>query len=183
MNPKIPMKTFHSILAASVISLVLQCGHVCGQGQPGPNWGNMDPQQLQQMIQQRIMDNLREQMGVTNDTEWSVIKDRLAKVTRLRTETMLSTAMGMMGGMRRGPNGPGGGFPGFAALGKPDPDVERLQNYVDSNAPTEQIKTALDKLREARKQKQAELAKAQDDLRLVLTVRQEAILVVSGMLD
>jgi hypothetical protein len=143
----------------------------------------MDPQQIQQMIQQRMMENLREQMGVTNDTEWSVIKDRLAKVTRLRTETMLSTAMGMMGGMRRGPNGGGGGFPGFAGFGKPDPNVENLQNYVDSNAPTEQLKNALARLREARKQKQEELAKAQEDLRLVLTMRQEAILVLAGMLD
>jgi Spy/CpxP family protein refolding chaperone len=39
------------------------------------------------------------------------------------------------------------------------------------------------KLRESRKQKQEELVKAQADLRSVLTVRQEAVMVLAGMLE
>jgi len=179
------MKLVKQILVGSVFTLVLHCGHVFAQPQPGGGgpggWANMDPQQMQQRIQQMMMDNLREQLAVTNDAEWGVIEQRLSKVTQLRTETMITSAMGMFGGMRRG--GGRGGFGGLAGLSKPDPNVDALQNSVDNNAPAEQIKTALAKLRDSRKQKQAELVKAQADLRSVLTTKQEAVLVLAGMLD
>jgi len=138
------------------------------------------------MMQQRMMDNFREQLVVTNDAEWKIIEERLSKVMRMRTESMLSSGMGMFGGMgfgRRGANGPGGGFGGFPGLGQTDPDAENLQKTVEDNAPPAQIKSALAKLRDARKQKQALLSKAQDELRNVLTLRQEAVLVLAGMLD
>ena len=44
------------------------------------------------------------------------------------------------------------------------------------------MKEVLAKYLEARKAKEAGLAKAQDDLRKVLTVRQEAIATVNGLL-
>ena len=116
-------------------------------------------------------------------SEWGVIEERLSKVVRVKMESMFSGGMGMMGGMRRGGNGPGGGFRGFPGFAQPDPDAENLQKTIESNAPGAQIKSALTKLREARKQKQAELTQAQEELRKVLTVRQEATLVLSGVLD
>jgi Spy/CpxP family protein refolding chaperone len=61
--------------------------------------------------------------------------------------------------------------------------VENLQKAVESNASTVQVKEAVAKLREARKQKQADLVKAQEELRKVLTTRQEAKLILAGMLD
>jgi hypothetical protein len=178
------MKKLNQLLTVSTFILVLHCGDIFAQ-QQRPNFANMDPQQIQQMIQQRMMDNLREQLGVTNDAEWGVIEQRLSKVARMRMENMLRNGMGMMGGMRSrgGANGPGGGFRGFPGFGQPDPNSEALQKTVDSNAPAAQIQSALAKFRDARKQKQAELAKAQDDLRQVLTIRQEATLVLAGILD
>jgi len=104
----------------------------------------------------------------------------------MRTESTLSTSMGLLGGMRSNANGRGGGFgglAGLAGLAASDPALESLQQSVDNNAPKAQLKEALAELREKRKQKQADLAKAQDDLRSVLTTRQEAILVLAGMLD
>jgi hypothetical protein len=68
-------------------------------------------------------------------------------------------------------------------LSQPDPSADSLRNAIDNNAPNAQVKAALDKFRDSRKQKQAELSKAQEDLRSVLTVRQEAALVLGGMLD
>ena len=44
------------------------------------------------------------------------------------------------------------------------------------------MKAALAKYLDARKAKEAELTKAQDDLRKVLSVRQEAIATVNGLL-
>jgi len=94
----------------------------------------------------------------------------------------------MMGGMggrggRGGPGGPGGGRGGFANMFPTDPNVEALQKVIDGNGSATQIKAAVDKLRDARKQKQEELTKAQASLREVLTARQEAILIVNGMLE
>jgi hypothetical protein len=168
-------------LTVSAFALVLSCESVFAQ-QP-PDWANMDPQQIQQQMQKRMMDNFRERLVVTNDAEWGVIEERLSKVVRVKMETMFSGGMGMMGGMRRGGNGPGGGFRGFPGFGQPDPDAENLQKTIEGNAPSAQIKSALAKLREARKQKQAELAKLQGELRQVLTMRQEASLVLAGILD
>jgi len=88
-----------------------------------------------------------------------------------------------MGGTRRGANGPGGGFGGLAGLMNSDPNLESLQKTIDDRASSAQIKEALAKLREARKIKEEELAKAQEELRSVLTLRQEAILVQYGLLD
>jgi len=86
----------------------------------------------------------------------------------------------MMGRNRQGGGGPPrGGFFGS----QPSPEDDALQQALDNNAPKDQIKTALENVRAARKRKADELAKAQDDLRQVLTLRQEAALVSVGMLD
>jgi len=84
------MKSTNQVLGASVLALLLNCGNVLGQpaqpvqpvqpGQPGQgmqrmDWANIDPQQIQQTLQKRIMDNLRQQLAVTNDTEWTVIEE------------------------------------------------------------------------------------------------------------
>ena len=179
------MKNLNQLLTVALVALGLSRINAVAQ-QPA-DWANMDPQQMQQQMQQRMMDNFRERLVVTNDAEWGIIEERLLKVVRARMETMFSGGMGMMGGMRfggrGGGNNAGGGFRGFPGFGQPDPDAENLQKTIESNAPTAQIKSALAKLREARKQKQAELAKTQEELRKVLTMRQEATLVLSGILD
>jgi Spy/CpxP family protein refolding chaperone len=86
--------------------------------------------------------------------------------------------MGMMDGM---PGRFGGGRSGMP--GRTSPEGEALQEALDSNAPTAQTRTLLAKFREARNDKQAALAKTQDDLRAVLTPRQEAIAMLKGLLD
>jgi hypothetical protein len=158
-----------------------QPGQQQWQGGP-PNWQTMDPQQIQQIMQQRMLDYFRQQLTVTNDDEWGVIQERLSKVMRLRMQAMFSNGAGMMAGMRR-PGGGGQGFRAMQGMGQPDPSADSLRNALDNGAPNAQVKAALDKFRDSRKQKEAELSKAQDDLRSVLTVRQEATLVLGGMLD
>jgi hypothetical protein len=184
------MKKTHHALTVALILVALALSRKDASAQQPPNFGNMgnmDPQQIQAMIQQRVMDNLREQLVITNDAEWGVVEGRLSKVVAGRMDTMMSGGMGMMG--RMGPGGPGGrgggngAGRGFAGFGQPSPEATALQSALDSNAPASQIKAALDKFRDARKRKQAELAKAQDELRQVLSMRQEAALVSMGMLD
>ena len=63
-----------------------------------------------------------------------------------------------------------------------NPAAEALQRAVDEKAPAPELKAALAKYLEYRKDKRADLEKAQEALRAVLTARQESIAVLSGLL-
>jgi hypothetical protein len=54
---------------------------------------------------------------------------------------------------------------------------------LDAKASPDELKAKLGKLRDARKVKEADLSKAQEALRKVLTVRQEATAVSMGLLQ
>jgi hypothetical protein len=154
------------------------------QGMDPAEFQNMDPQQMQDAIQQRVDESLREQMGVTNDADWSLIEEKINAVTKARAVVMADSGIGRMmgmGGMRGGRLGGGGGFQ--AMFGQPSPESQALQQSVDSDAPAAQIRDLLTKFRAAHKEKQAALVKAQDDLRSVLTIRQEGIALLRGLLD
>ncbi len=146
----------------------------------GRGWRNMDPAQRQQMM----MDNLKEDLEITDATEWNAIQPLLKKVMDAQQVVMSERMRGMFG--RRG--GPGGGNAGDQGqrrggmFGTPSPEAEALQRAVDSKASTAETKAALAKFVDARKGSQANLEKAQSELRQVLTVRQEAILTLRGML-
>ncbi|MGA2658481.1 MAG: hypothetical protein ABSH34_13330, partial [Verrucomicrobiota bacterium] len=72
--------------------------------------------------------------------------------------------------MRRGPGG------------EPSPEAEALRKAVDAKASTGEIKAALAKYVESRKVKAEQLKTAQENLRKVLTARQEAIATLRGLL-
>jgi hypothetical protein len=140
-------------------------GNRGNRGQNGGPGGNFDPSQ----IQARMMENLRTQFGVTNDDEWKVIEERITAVTEVQRSAM-AAAMGMRGG-RGGRGGRGN-----------NPELDALRTAVTDNAPDAEVKARLERLREVRKTNQAKLEKAQEDLRAVLTIRQEAVAVMAGLL-
>lgn len=57
-----------------------------------------------------------------------------------------------------------------------------LQFAIRDKLPEAEIKSRLERVRESRRDNEAKLAKAQDELRAVLSVRQEAIAVMFGLL-
>jgi hypothetical protein len=136
---------------------------------------SMTPQQMQDAIQKRVDDSFREQMGVTNDTDWALIEEKINAVTKARS-AVLADGVGMRGGFFGG--GRAGGL-----QPKLSPEAQALQQAVDDDAPAAQIKDLLAKLQAVRQTKQTALVKAQDDLRDVLTVRQEGIALLHGLLD
>jgi Spy/CpxP family protein refolding chaperone len=192
------MKRLNQWVATASVGFLLTLGVVTGVSQQstnqnetrtgrGPDWQNMDAQQMQQFFQRRMNEMLRERLEVTDDAEWKIVEERLGRVTQARWATIAEGAglmgMGMGFGRGRGGEGPGGGR-GFAGLfGQPSAEAQALQQAIDAKAPAAEIKAKLAKLKELRKQKQAELVKAQDDLRNVLTPRQEAIASLLGLLD
>lgn len=171
-------------------------------GPGGP--GNFNPEQMRE----RMLERLRESFDVKDDAEWKLISERIAKVMDARRATGATGGMGGPGG----PGGPGGGARVFgggrppggdeAGGGRPpqgergqggpggpggfnrqaDPDAEALQKALEVKAPSEEIKAKLAKLRDARRAKEAQLDKAQEELRQVLSVRQEAVAVAAGLL-
>jgi hypothetical protein len=150
-----------------------------GGGQGGFGRGNFDPAQFQQ----RMMDNIRDQLGFTNDTDWSAVQPLIQKVMDARRDVGNGMGMRMMFRNRRGNNenaNGGGGRGGF--FGQPSPEAEALQQAIDSNAPDAQIKQALDKYRASVKEKQAQLEQAQENLRKVLSIKQEAQATLMGLL-
>jgi hypothetical protein len=154
-----------------------------GQGGGGRQGrGNFDPAQMQQMM----MDRYKQTLEVTDDAEWKAMQPLVQKVMELRRDTMSGMGRGMFG---RGPRGGDNAQPpdqgqqrrgGFG--GTPNPDADALQKAIDSKASKAEIKAALDKYVASRKAKQAALQQAQDDLRKVLTSRQEALATLNGLL-
>jgi len=68
--------------------------------------------------------------------------------------------------------------------GPPNPEVEALAKALEAkDTPAADIEAKLKAVREARKKAEDELKAAREDLRKVLTVRQEAVMVLMGMLD
>jgi hypothetical protein len=167
-----------SVAVAIVFILGLSRGSALAQGGPPmgmggmPDFANMDPQKMQEFFQDRLIEMMRNQLGVTNDAEWGVLEVRMRKVLKLKSEILLSS---LSRNQLRGP---------FANLmPPPTPEASALQKAVDNKASNAEIKAALAKLVESRKRKQAELEAAQADLRQILTFRQESQLILDGLME
>jgi hypothetical protein len=83
---------------------------------------------------------------------------------------------------RQGGQGGQGGRQGRGGFGQPNPDAEVLQTALDSGASADDIKVKLTAYRAAAKVKEGQLEKAQDELRQLLSVKQEARAVLLGLL-
>jgi hypothetical protein len=157
-----------------------------GPGGGGGGWRNLSPEERQQ----RMMGMIKDQLEITDDAEWKAIQPMVQKVMDARMATMGGMGRGMFGRPRGGGGNGGdntqadqggqrrGGFMGQ----QPSPEAEALQKAVDSKASKAEIKAALAKYNETHKAKQADLEKAQAELRKVLTARQEAIATLNGWL-
>jgi len=157
-----------------------------GAGGFGCGRGNFDPAQMRE----RMMERVKETMEVTDDSEWKAIQPLVEKVMDARMASMGGgMGRGMFGG---GPRRNGGDTANAAAgadqnrrrspFGQPSPEVEALQKAIDAKASNAELKSAIAKVADARKAKQAELEKSQADLRKVLSLRQEAISIANGWL-
>ena len=162
-----------------------------GQG-GGPGGGNFDPAQMRQ----RMMERMKEQLGA-DDEAWKVLEPRLTKVMELNRQAAAGGRGGMMGMMfagRGGRGGPGGdqGGPQADRRGRgpqgEQTQVEKLMAQLrtvleNPSASAEEIKTALTAVRAAREKARQELAVAQQDLKKILTQRQEAICFEMGLVE
>lgn len=158
-----------------------QAGAPAGQrgGQPGAQGGQrFDPAQMRQMMEQRM----KEQLGAT-DAEWATLGPRVMKVDQLNRQISGTGRGGMFGG-RRGPQGDQQGAGQGAEMTAVDKASQQLRTTLENTAATpDQIKKDLAALRAAKEKAKQELVVAQQDLRKTVNARQEAQLVLMGLLD
>lgn len=189
------------VVVASIIALVvagMSIGQPQGgrrQGGPGRGGfgGDRNPEEMRRMFEQRMAERMKEQLEIT-DAEWKVIQPRLKKVTDLTRQSMGGGRGGPMMGMFGRGRGPGGRGPGGqgergAQRERPEPQNEvqkasmALRDLLGSKNPsTEALKAKLAALRSAREKAKQDLVKAQGELRQLLTLKQEASLVMMGIM-
>jgi hypothetical protein len=164
-------------VSSVVVALGMSVGPAAAQERQGR--GNFDPEQMRA----RMMERYKEALAVTSDAEWKVIETRLQKVMEARRDVGFGGGRGFMGR----PPGPGGDQQRGDRQRGPDreaaPEADALQKAIDAKAPAEELKAKLASFREARQKKQAALEAARADLKKVLSLRQEAVLVNMGVLE
>ena len=130
-----------------------------------------DPSQMRSMM----LDRIKEQLGAT-DEEWSVMGPMVENVMAKQMDARGGIFRGM--GQRR----PGGEQRRFGP--EPSQQAEALRTALDSEeSKPEALKSKLEDFRADRKKKEEGLKAAREKLRQVLTLRQEARLVLMGLLD
>ena len=169
---------WNQALAVAGAAVLLSAGTSNLTAQPGPGRGNFDPEQFRQ----RAMERYKEQLEVKSDDEWKIISERIDKVMSAQREFRLGGFGGFGGGRRGGGNPPDNAGRANRFGGEPNPDAEALQKALDAKVSSDELKTKLAKLRETQKDKEARLTKAQEELRSVLSLRQEATAVLNGLL-
>ncbi len=145
-----------------------------GGGPGGWGGGRFDPAQMRERMNQRT----KEALGVT-DEEWKALQPKIDQVRQLQFQSMAGR-FGGRGGRGGGPGGPGGDM-----ASSPVAQASRdLRETLDNQGSTpDQIKAKLQALRDARAKARDELTAAQNDLKQLLTARQEAVLVQQGLLE
>lgn len=190
-----PMPRTYTFLAAGLLGLAaLAAPSAFAQPQqpqqPDPNQQQgrrqFDPAQMRQ----RMMDGLKDALGASDD-EMKVLYPAIEKVMQLQRDSR-GGSIGALFRRGQGNNGGGGGGGfrgGFGADPNAQPSatqmkLQELEAAVDNkDTPPSDLKARLAALRQARDQARADLVKAQAELQSLLTQRQEAALVVYGILD
>ena len=150
--------------------------------QPRRGGRRMNMEEFRKRMQERIRDSLG-----SSEEEWKVLGPKIEKVQQIQRQSRGGFRGGRMGGRRGGRRG-GEATGGATAPQREQSEVEKktaaLRALLQDEASGPQaIKAALAALRKAREKAQLELAAARKELRVIVTVRQEAQLVLMNVLD
>ena len=122
---------------------------------------------LERMVEmrERAIERYRDRLDIS-DKEWTIIQPRLRKVYKFVHPVRL-----------------GGGQDEQSKNAVQQKSSELRQLLQDQGASTPEIKAGITALRQAKEQSRQQLIMARQELRTVLSVRQEAQLILSGLLD
>ena len=144
--------------------------------------GSWDLAKMMKDMNSRAVENVRDSLGFSDETEWSVVRPLVEKVIDLQQQSEQMTQQ-LRSRRMFGSNNPF--FKNFAGAmkGQESPEQSALQQAVDDNAAAAQVRDAIAKFRAAQKDQQAQLEAAQASLRKVLTTKQEAQAILLGLLN
>jgi Spy/CpxP family protein refolding chaperone len=197
-------KTFGPSRLVAVLAAVVLAGAAstsfAQNAPPGGNGGNAggnqgaaggggrgnrrDPAQMRQQMN----DRMKELLGA-NDEEWKLLQPQIEKVQTLQRATSSRVGASLLYGNGNNGGGGGGRFRGGQQPDSAPPSAveekskELAAAIQNKDTKPDEYKAKLAAFREARNQAKADLGKAQESLREVVTVRQEAVLVELGLLD
>jgi Spy/CpxP family protein refolding chaperone len=187
------MKSFSILsLGALAAGLLLSTAAATAQGAGGPR-GNFDPAEMRDRMAQRMQEVLK-----ASDEEFKAIRPLLEDVQEKQRASMTGRfgGMGMMAGGRGAPGGRPGGpqaddnqrqrrqGAGERPAVPGAQEVEALSQALESDStPASEIRAKLQAVREVRIKSETELKQSRERLRAVLTGRQEAQMVLMGLLD
>ncbi len=136
----------------------------------------------------------KEVLGLSEE-RWKVVREKLVKIQQLRrhvyTRAKLDSAEGNQAAPAQSRSGRTAGYKWGKLWAKDTPDmliegekvVDEIIALVDSPKPDPQkLREKMEILRRCRQQRREELPKAQQELRELLTVRQQAAMVLVGWL-
>ncbi len=178
--------TSKTILASAFLVAAGLFANAQDNNAPGGGRGNFNPEEFRARMAERLKTSLK----VTDD-EWTVLQPLIEKVTTKQRESMAGR-FGGFGGRGGGPGGPGGGGDrggnGGGGAGGGDrggsAESQALRDALEKDSTTpEDIKAKLNAVRESRKKATTELAAAREELKKVVSVRQEAVLFSMGILE
>lgn len=165
---------FGKFLFAALMVGILSVTAMAQQGGGGGGGGgrNFDPAAMRE----RRLTQIKDALAPTDD-EWKVLQPKVEK--------LMDAQMAQMAGRGgRGRGGPGGGGGGNAPSTPLAEAARALQTTLENkDASAEDIKAKLAALRDARAKAKEQLTVAQNELKELVTARQEAVLVSQGMLD
>jgi hypothetical protein len=123
-------------------------------------------------FRERQMSSIREDMGATEE-QWKTLQPKIEKVMTLQRDVR-----GGFGGRRGGRD----------AGDTPESKVQQAQRDLytavqEKSTSDDDLTQKLAAYREAREKARTELASAQKELKTSLTPRQEAVLVINGLID
>ena len=150
-----------------------------GRGGPGGPGGPGGQRTTPEEMRKRMTDRLRDLMEVKDDAEWQLLEPRIQKVMEINRDTRFSSMSILFS--QPGENRDGGKSSRFGG-GSTPPEVDDLRKAIEGKAGEGDVKVRLERLREARKSKEAAIEQAQDELRKLLTAKQEAVAVLVGLL-
>jgi len=161
----------HRILFVVVLLVALAAFSVVLAQPQGPGAGQPQDQGRRGGGSERMMTSIKEQIGATDD-EWKGMAPKVEKVMTLQRD------------MRGGFGGRGGG-------GQPDAPQSKVAQaqadlraaLEDKNVSGDDVAKKVTALRDSRKKARTELEAAQKELREGANARQEAVLVLYGLIE
>jgi hypothetical protein len=178
------------LIAALVFTFLVIPSHAQSGGMASaPGWapgmfdpGSFDPATIQSSMMERQLAGIQQQLDI-NAIEWQVLKPRIGRVLAAREDVNAFAGLGR-GYRGRGSAAQNTGLSGGTIREAVVQKTQDLQSLYDDHATAPmQFAAKLSELRNLRRQAVQTLTAAENDLRDLLTARQEAGCVMLGILE